>query len=136
MFPDRVKRLVIDGVSDQDLWYNAFGIDGELSSADDVFFGFIKECFKAKDNCPLNSVNGQSFRTSDELQSYVDEFLQTLEENPIPVYLNHTSFGSVSRRSVVTNGMYSANATPKTAPLIMSSCMKCRESLPIVFKLV
>jgi len=106
MFPERVKRLIIDGVSDQNLYYNTFAIDEALINTDDTFSGFIKECFKAKDNCPLNSVKGRTIKTSGDLQNYVDEFLENLEENPIPVYLNNTNFGSVTRRRVVANGMY------------------------------
>lgn len=119
MFPERVKRLIIDGVSNQNLWYNSFGSDGYMLSSDDVYSGFVKECFKAKDNCPLNSVNGQTFLTSDELQNYLDGFLRNLEENPIPVYVNNTNFGSVTRRTVVTNGMYCTTTNPGTTHLIV-----------------
>lgn len=112
MFPDRVSRLIIDGVSNLDEWYNSFFFEESLTDTDNVYAGFVEECFKAKDNCPLNSIKDQSFKTAADLKSYIDDYLKNLEEVPIPVYLNNSNYGAVTRRSVVTNGIFPALYKP------------------------
>src|SRR5438046_136279 len=101
MFPDRVSRLVIDGVSNLDEWYNAFIFEESLTDTDNIYTGFVEECFKAKERCPLNSVKGTPFQSAADLQSHIDDFLLHLEEEPIPVYLNNSSYGAVTRQSIV-----------------------------------
>lgn len=112
MFPDRVSRLIIDGVSNLDEWYNAFFFEESLSDTDKLYAGFVEECFKAKESCPLNSIKGKSFKSAADLKTYIDEFLKELEEEPIPVYLNNSNYGAVTRRSVVTNGIFPALYKP------------------------
>lgn len=115
MFPDRVSRLIIDGVSNLDEWYNAFFFEESLVDTDRIFTGFVKECFKAKDVCPLNSIKGTSFKSAGELKSYIDDFLKDLEDEPIPVYLNNSNYGAITRRNIVTNGIFSALYKPTPA---------------------
>lgn len=115
MFTHRVSRLAIDGVSNLDEWYNAFFYDESLIDTDQLFLGFLDECYKAKDACPLNSINNKQFKSSGELQSYVQQFLMDLEEEPIPVYLNSTNYGSITRRGVVTNGIFPSLYKPVPA---------------------
>jgi pimeloyl-ACP methyl ester carboxylesterase len=112
MFPNRVARLVIDGVSNLDEWYNSFYFEESLSDTDNVYAGFVEECFKAGENCPLNSIKGQSFETAGELKTYIDGYLKDLEEIPIPVYVNNSNYGAVTRRNVVTNGIFMALYKP------------------------
>lgn len=112
MFPDRVARLMIDGVSSLDEWYNSFFFDEWLTDTDNVYAGFVEECFKAKENCPLNSIKERAFETAGELQDYIDDFLQKLDEEPIPVYLNSSNYGSVTRRTVVGNGIVGSLYNP------------------------
>ncbi|TVY81281.1 putative hydrolase [Lachnellula suecica] len=115
MFPERVHRLIIDGVTNLDEWYNSFYFQESLSDTDRIFFGFVDECFKAKDACPMNSIKGQSFKSSADLKSYIDDFLKNLEEEPIPVYVNNTNYGSVTRRKLAANGIFSSLYRPSPA---------------------
>ncbi len=112
MFPDRVSRLIIDGVSNLDEWYNGNYYYESLDDTDKVYAGFVEECFKAKANCPLNFIKGQSFNSAGDLKTYIDDYLKNLEAEPIPVYLNNSNYGAVTRRSVVTNGIFSALYRP------------------------
>ncbi len=93
MFPDRVARLIIDGVSNLDEWYNAFLFEESLIDNDDCYAGFVEECFKAKDRCPLNSIKKKPFKNSLELKSHIDNLLSDLDEEPIPVYVNNSHYG-------------------------------------------
>ncbi len=115
MFPDRVSRLIIDGVTNLDEWYNGVYYYESLVDTDKVYAGFVEECFKAKQNCPLNSIKGQSFNTASDLRSFIDDYLENLEEEPIPVYVNNSNYGAVTRRSLVTNGIFSALYKPDPA---------------------
>jgi hypothetical protein len=112
MFPERVARLVIDGVSNLDEWYNSFVFEEYLTDTDNVFYGFIEECFKAREVCPLNFVKDSGFKTASELKSYINEFLEDLEQNPIPVYLNNSNYGAITRQGLVTNGIFPALYQP------------------------
>jgi hypothetical protein len=122
MFPDRVARLIIDGVSNLDEWYNRFFFEESLIDTDRIFAGFIEECFKAKDACPLNSLKDKSFKSSSELKTYIDDFLADLEEEPIPVYVNNTDYGAITRRKIVTNGIFMSLYKPSpTWPFLASN---------------
>lgn len=112
MFPSRVTRFIIEAVSNLDDWYNEFFETEAYKDLDKVFTGFLDECFAAKENCPLNLLEGNSFATASELKAYVDNFLQRLEEEPIPVYVNSSNYGSVTRWSVVANGIFPALYKP------------------------
>jgi hypothetical protein len=116
MFPDRVSRLVIDGVSNLDEWYNAFFFEESLIDTDRIFTGFVEECFKAREACPLNSIKEKSFKSPGELKTYIDDFLKELEEEPIPVYLNNSNYGAITRRNIETNGIFFALYKPTTWP--------------------
>jgi len=106
MFPDRVSRLIIDGVSNQDDWYNSFYDAETLTDTDKIFDAFIEECFLAGENCPLNSIKDVQFETAGKLQTYIDDFLQNLEEEPIPVYVNSSHYGAITRPNVVMKTIF------------------------------
>lgn len=118
MFPERVSRLVLDGVSNQDEWYNSFLFQEAFIDTDNVFAGFVEECFKAKEACPLNSIKGEHFQSAGQLQSYIEDLLRQLEEEPIPIYLNSTNYGAITRLNLETNGIIYALYKPKTWPLL------------------
>jgi hypothetical protein len=104
MFPDCVSRLIIDGVSNLYEWYNVFFFEESLIDTDSIFAGFVEECFKAKEACPLNSIKEEPFKSSRELKN--------LEEEPIPVYLNNSNYGAITRQNFVTNGAFPALYQP------------------------
>jgi hypothetical protein len=110
--------LIIDGVSNLDDWYNTFFDTESLLDTDRIFTGLVDECFSAKENCPLNSIKEKSFSTAAELKSYIYAFLENLEEEPIPVYLNNSNYGAVTRRGVTGNGIFPALYKPAQWPLL------------------
>jgi len=116
MFPERVSRLLIDGVSNQDEWYNSFVFKEWLTDTDTVYHGFIEECFKSGERCALNSVKDKGFKTAEDLKDYLDKFLDDLKENPIPVYLNQSNYGAITRQGLVTNGIFPSLYSPLSWP--------------------
>ncbi|KAK8067390.1 hypothetical protein PG997_014137, partial [Apiospora hydei] len=122
MFPDRVSRLVIDGVGDLEKWYSAFNVlEESFTDTDQVFTGFAEECSKAREACPLNTVNGREFRSTSRIKTYIDEFLGGLDEEPIPVYLDSSHYGSITRRNVVSNGVFPALYRPASWPSLANN---------------
>lgn len=87
-------------------WYTTFYDQEDLVDTDNCFAGFAEHCFLAKENCALNTMENQKFETSGDLKDYIDTFLEQLDQEPIPVYLSANSYGSVTRRSIVTNGIF------------------------------
>ncbi|RAK89247.1 alpha/beta-hydrolase [Aspergillus costaricaensis CBS 115574] len=118
MFPEQISRMVLDGVSNLDQWYNSFFLEESLTDTDKIYTGFLKECFEAKEDCPLQSIKGEHFKSAGQLQSYFDGFLRELEDEPIPVYLNSTDYGAITRRTIVSNGILMALYKPKSWPLL------------------
>ncbi|KAI9159146.1 alpha/beta-hydrolase [Paramyrothecium foliicola] len=116
MFPDRVSRLAIDGVTNLDEWYNEFMFHEYLTDTDRILAGFFEECLKAREACPLSSIRGRTFESSLDLGTYFGEFLEQLEDEPIPVYLNSTNYGALTRRNIVTNGIFFALYRPANWP--------------------
>lgn len=108
--------MVLDGINDLDEWYNSFSFEEYLTDTDKIFTGFVEECFKAKEACPLRSIKGEQFRSASQLQSHIDGFLRKLEDEPIPVYLSSTNYGAITRRSLVRNGILFALYKPSTWP--------------------
>ena len=77
MFPDRVKRMVLDGVVDAPD-YMAQGWSTNLQDTDKVMAAFYKYCFEAGSQCPLHDRAGP-----EAIENSLNEFLQMVQENPI-----------------------------------------------------
>lgn len=108
MFPDRCKRVIIDGVADVFHWYESLYDPDNFIDADNVLYGFFEECIKAGHGCPLY----ESGLSKDELGSEVMSFLADLKGNPINVYHSNTVYGVVDYANVLDN-MYTIMFVPR-----------------------
>lgn len=118
MYPERVGRLVIDGVSNLDQWYNSDMEEEEFTDTDNIFDGFVEECVRSKNACPLTATSGAQLDTASKLKKHLDQFLIELEEEHIPVYINASIYGSINRQKLVTNGIFFALYSPLTWPTL------------------
>lgn len=107
--------MIVDGVSNLDEWYNASTSYEYLTDSDRIFAGFLEECFK-HDGCPLRSIDGTTFSSAEDLKQHVNDFLVELEKEPIPVYLNSSNYGALTRQRLVANGIFFALYSPKRWP--------------------
>ncbi|OAA76220.1 S33 family peptidase [Akanthomyces lecanii RCEF 1005] len=99
MFPERAKRVVIDGVLDSFAYYGNLTLESSCEDTDNAFSGFFDECVKAGSACKLSSL-GQTGR---DIQRNVTSFLKHLQDDgPMPVYINSTMFGTISYNSLIT----------------------------------
>ncbi|ORY71044.1 polyketide synthase 3 [Pseudomassariella vexata] len=80
MFPDRMDRVLLDGVVNPDDYYH--GPDTvTFTDTDKTFRSFLSGCVTAGDACALAHRN----QTPAELESSIHDFLQILKYEPIPV---------------------------------------------------
>lgn len=99
-------------MSNLDDWYNTFFEQEDLTDTDRIYYGFVEECFKAGENCPLNSIAEAPFESAADLQSHLDNFFEKLQEEPIAVYINQSNYGAVTTRAITTNGIFPALYRP------------------------
>lgn len=79
MYPERIGRLVIDGVYDAHD-YRSMQWSTNLEFIDDVFASFHRYCYQAgPEKCPLYSPS------IDEIQHRVEAILASLDEDPVPI---------------------------------------------------
>jgi alpha/beta hydrolase fold len=77
MFPDRVKRMVLDGVVDA-TDYTAQGWTTNLQDTDKVMQAFYKYCFDAAYRCPLYDRAGP-----EAIERRMIGFLKHVQQNPV-----------------------------------------------------
>lgn len=111
LFPERSKRVVIDGVVNQFEWYEGLFDAESLVDTDNVLDGFFDECIKAGvSNCPLSWLA----TSREELRDTVLSYMEKLREQPISVYINNTAYGLLDHEKVWYNGVFPALYKPPT----------------------
>ncbi|APA08232.1 hypothetical protein sscle_03g030020 [Sclerotinia sclerotiorum 1980 UF-70] len=85
MFPDRVGRLVLDGVVDADHYVAPIWRESQRD-ADKVWSSFFKYCQEVKSACQFYRVNDQIVDIEERFKSVIEN----LKENPISLVLKDT----------------------------------------------
>lgn len=96
MFPERSERVIVDGVVNHFDWYNSTVPNEDFVDSDNVLHGFFDECIKAGNECPLSGFGNNA----KSLQKNVTAFIETLKDDPYPVYINNTLFGTLNYRQL------------------------------------
>ncbi|ETS76223.1 hypothetical protein PFICI_11610 [Pestalotiopsis fici W106-1] len=82
MFPDRMDKLLLDGVVNCHNYYHKSGIDvDQLLSADSAFTETLRECIEAGELCALSQVNS----TALELQATLLVLAEDIRKFPIAI---------------------------------------------------
>ncbi|KAJ7799196.1 TAP-like protein-domain-containing protein [Mycena olivaceomarginata] len=104
LFPDKVGRVVIDGVLDMEAWYGS-NLTIEMSNSDDALQSFF-------DGCSAAGPGGCAFSapTSAEVASKLDELSASVKAQPLPVF-TPISYG-VLGYTLLRNFVYNALADP------------------------
>ncbi|KAK3939393.1 Alpha/Beta hydrolase protein [Diplogelasinospora grovesii] len=109
LFPERSKRVIIDGVANQFDWYESPLDLEEMADTDSVFWGFLDECIKAgPGNCTLAPLAN----TTQELFDKVVTFVEEMRDDPLSVYVNNTVYGVLDYWAVWYNGIFPALYKP------------------------
>ena len=80
MFPDRVGRVVLDGVVDADHYVGPVW-KGSLRDTDDVYHSFSKYCHQAESKCALWRFND----TISNIEERLESVFTSLKENPLSI---------------------------------------------------
>lgn len=109
LFPERVGRVIIDGVANVFDWYDSL-LDEEMwTDTDRVFEGFFDECIKAGKNCSLTTLGD----TKEELLGMVAQLGLGLREQPLSVYINETHHGLVGFDTIFYTAIFGALYKPE-----------------------
>ncbi|KAH6855508.1 TAP-like protein-domain-containing protein [Chaetomium sp. MPI-CAGE-AT-0009] len=80
MFPDRVDKVILDGVMNAHEYYHSVGYETNIViSADNTFLGFINACFDNSKKCPLTAIADSPDAV---LKAILDTF-ETLKTEPL-----------------------------------------------------
>ncbi|PHH84796.1 hypothetical protein CDD83_1390 [Cordyceps sp. RAO-2017] len=112
LFPQRSRRIVIDGVTDYFDWYQSRILRGDFVDTVNVLDGFFDECVKAGDGCALAS----QARSKEELRQKVMAFLRQLYSHPMPVYVDVRRQGVLTYATVLNEAIYGSLFSPSTWP--------------------
>ncbi|KAF5357394.1 hypothetical protein D9758_005943 [Tetrapyrgos nigripes] len=111
MFPDRIKRLVIDGVLDMDAWL-ANDLGGMVNDTDKTMQWFFDGCHAAgPENCAFYASSPA------KIEAALDDIYDSLRFQPLPVFLNSDLYGVLTYqalRSIIMVILY----TPPLFPLL------------------
>ncbi|PPR04801.1 hypothetical protein CVT26_012974 [Gymnopilus dilepis] len=107
MFPDKVDRLVIDGVVDSENYYGAF-LDNNLRDTDAVMESFFTGCVEAGPHrCDFWS------STTEEIKKNITTLYSSVRSKPLPVR-SASNYGVVdysALRGAIFSALYSPNAS-------------------------
>ncbi|KAK2748950.1 hypothetical protein FQN57_007233 [Myotisia sp. PD_48] len=82
MFPDKIDKMILDGVQNPHEYYNALSDFEEWTDSDKVFSAIFSHCIEAgPDRCALAGRNA----TAAELEQSIWDLLYKIKEQPIPV---------------------------------------------------
>lgn len=110
LFPERSKRIIIDGVVNQIEWYTSLLLQDDFTNTQNVLDGFFDECMKSAKACPLSGFAD----TKEQLQSTVVDFLRGFEKDPIAVFVNTTTYGTLDYKSLWINAVFAHMYRPST----------------------
>jgi pimeloyl-ACP methyl ester carboxylesterase len=108
LFPERARRVIIDGVANQFDWYENLFDAESLEDTEHVFEGFLHECIKAGKNCTLQS-HGSS---KNELWHKIMALAEGLAEEPLNVYINNSVYGLMNYEEIVYKAIFPALYKP------------------------
>lgn len=118
LFPDRSHRIIIDGVSNQDMWFESrkSGGDEEWKDTQATFKEMITSCFDSGSKaCSLS----EGFGTAEELYLNLTSAVESLKERPARVYVNSTTYGMLTYETVYSAAIFPALYKPTNWPIVV-----------------
>ncbi|KAI2616922.1 TAP-like protein-domain-containing protein [Hypomontagnella submonticulosa] len=109
MFPDRLDKIVLDGVMNAHEYYNSFGEPEMVDSTDATFEQFMRGCVATPQNCAL-----ARNRTFEQLKTVMVELFDTIRNNP-PVYNGTYVFDYSLFKGHIFNTLYRPASWPGLA---------------------
>lgn len=82
LFPDRIDKVILDGVMNAHEYYHKAGEPNMLAASDETFEGFMAACFENPTKCPIASV----YDSPESALEAVLALFEKLKTEPIPVF--------------------------------------------------
>jgi pimeloyl-ACP methyl ester carboxylesterase len=82
LFPDRIDRVILDGVMNSHEYYHLSGEPQMLQATDATFEAFLDACFESAEKCPL----ARMYENVDDLKDALAELFDDLRYSPIPAF--------------------------------------------------
>lgn len=124
MFPDRMDKIILDGVMNVHQYYNGYETEA-AASTDATFDGFLAGCAASPDVCPLAHGN----RTSAELKTIMLDFFDTIRESPIPI----SELEFVLDYTILKSTLFSTLYRPRSWPLLGAALDSFMEGDPVPY---
>ncbi|KAB2575811.1 Tripeptidyl aminopeptidase [Lasiodiplodia theobromae] len=126
MFPDKIERMILDGVWNIHEYWHYHGVEG-FSDTDKTFSGFLSTCIAAGERCPLSHLN----RTADDLEKATYELIEKVKYRPLPyqgklidytfvrnvIFLGITSVAQWPAVATFLDALFTGNMAELDAPL-------------------
>ncbi|KAL7619551.1 hypothetical protein AAE478_010091 [Parahypoxylon ruwenzoriense] len=110
MFPDRVEKMILDGVQNPHEYYHEQADIEEWTDADAEFSTIFTACVAARENCALATGNN---KTAAELQRDVWDLLHATKTRPIAV--GHYLMDYTATKSLIVSALYDSIGWPSLA---------------------
>ncbi|KAI1360254.1 alpha/beta-hydrolase [Xylaria arbuscula] len=120
LFPERSRRIIIDGVNNVFDWYGGLLDTEDLVDSEAVFDGFLHECIKAQKDCPLARF-GSSKKV---LRERILSLASTLRHDPLNVYIDNKRYGLLDDRALLYNAIPTALRKPVMWPELAENLAK------------
>ncbi|KAI0967266.1 alpha/beta-hydrolase [Xylaria arbuscula] len=114
LYPERSRRVIIDGVNNVFDWYSGLLDEEDLVDSETVFVGFLDECVKAGRNCPLTRFG----KSKEVLREQILGLTETLRSEPVSVYVDSHRYGVLDDRTLLYEAIPTALRKPATWPVL------------------
>lgn len=117
MFPDRIEKMVLDGVQNPHQYYHALADFEEWTDSDEVFSAIFTGCVASPETCAMASSNTTTSKTAAELEAAVWAALDELKQRPLALGGRLVLDYSVLKGLLAQN-LYDAAGWPALATLL------------------
>jgi pimeloyl-ACP methyl ester carboxylesterase len=113
MFPERSRRVIIDGVVNAFQWYSELTFSESLDDNEVIFDNFLAKCVEAgPENCTLASAAADAHL----IKARILDTVEDLRAEPLSVYLNSTHYGLITAEMVLNTAAFNALYRPSLWP--------------------
>ncbi|OBT66462.1 hypothetical protein VE03_03590 [Pseudogymnoascus sp. 23342-1-I1] len=112
MFPDRIDKMILDGVQNPHDYYHSLADFEEWTDSDEVFSGIFSWCFAYPERCSL----ARRYSNAAELEQAVWTLIDAVKYNPIPMgsfLLDYTIL-----KATIVGNLYSTYGWPQLTALL------------------
>ncbi|KAI1413422.1 alpha/beta-hydrolase [Hypoxylon sp. FL1857] len=132
MFPDRIERMILDGVQNPHEYYHAQSDFQEWTDSDKSFSAVFTGCVANRENCALAKGNN---KTAEELEQAVWDLLDALKHEPLtagPSYM--LDYSNV--KGFIVQSLYNSASWPVLAMILNDILTGQLDDLPHILEVL